>query len=70
LPSVKRHAGLRVRALHAEHALIDLLDPAATVEAGDKIEIWVNHLDPTLQLHDRIWGVRNGEVESILTIVH
>src|SRR5262245_13381015 len=28
LPTIKGHSGLRVRALHAEHALIDLLDPS------------------------------------------
>lgn len=70
LPSIKGHSGLRVRALHAEHALVDLLDRSAPLEAGDKIELWVQYLDPTLQLHDRVWGVRNGEIESILTITH
>jgi len=68
LPSLKGAAGLHLRALHAEHALIDLLDPSAPVDIGDKIEIWVHHLDSTLPLYDRMWGVRNGEVESILTI--
>lgn len=70
LPAIKGHSGLRMRALHAEHALVDLLEPAAPIQVGDKIEIWVPYLDPTLQLHDRLWGVRNGEVESTMNIVH
>jgi len=68
LPSLKGDARLHLRTLHAEHALIDLLDPSAPVDVGDKIEFRVHHLDSTLPLHDRMWGMRNGEVESVLTI--
>lgn len=70
MPSIKGLPELRVRALHAEHTLIDLLDSTASPEIGDKIELWVSSLDPTLQLHDRLWGVRHGQIESILSILH
>jgi D-serine deaminase-like pyridoxal phosphate-dependent protein len=68
LPSVKGIAGLKLKALHAEHAPIEILDPAVNVEVGDKIEIAVQYHDGTINLHDRMYGVRNGEVERIFTI--
>jgi D-serine deaminase-like pyridoxal phosphate-dependent protein len=68
LPSVKGNSKLRVKALHAEHAILDILDPSVAVEVGDKIELWVQYLDPTIQLHERMFGTRNGEVEEVLRI--
>jgi len=68
LPSVKGIAGLKLKALHAEHAPIEIQDPAVDVEVGDKIEIAVQYHDGTINLHRRMYGVRNGEVERIFTI--
>jgi len=70
LPSVKGIGGLRLRALHAEHAPIDLVDPCAPVEVGDKIEVAVSYHDGTVHLHQQMYGVRKGLVEEILTIEH
>lgn len=68
LPLIKGKQGLRVRALHAEHALIDVVDPLVSVDVGDEIEIWVQHLDSTISLHNQMYGVRNGEVVEFLRI--
>jgi D-serine deaminase-like pyridoxal phosphate-dependent protein len=68
LPSVKGMAGLKLKALHAEHAPIGIEDPAVAVDVGDKIEIAVHYHDGTINLHQRMYGVRNGEVERIFTI--
>jgi D-serine deaminase-like pyridoxal phosphate-dependent protein len=70
LPSVKGIAGLRLRALHAEHAPIDLLDPNAPVEVGDKIELAVSYHDGTMHLHQQMYAVRKGIVEQVFTIEH
>jgi len=70
LPSVKGIGGLRIRALHAEHAPIDLVDPNAPVEVGDKIELAVSYHDGTVHLHQRMYGVREGIVEQVFTIEH
>ena len=70
LPSVKGIGGLRLRALHAEHAPIDLVDPNAPVEVGDKIELAVSYHDGTVHLHQRMYGVRKGIVEQVFTIEH
>lgn len=68
LPTIKDMPGLSVRRLTAEHGIIDLKDPAATVEVGDKIEIWVHYSDATVNLHDRMWGIRNGLVEEVIRV--
>lgn len=70
LPTVKGVGGLCVRALHAEHAPIDIVDPEVNVEVGDKIEIAVHYHDGTMQLHHRMYGIRNGLVERIFEIEH
>jgi D-serine deaminase-like pyridoxal phosphate-dependent protein len=68
LPSVKGITGLKLTALHAEHAPIAIEDPAVDVDVGDKIEIAVHYHDGTINLHRRMYGVRNGDVERIFTI--
>ena len=68
LPSVKGISGLKLKALHAEHAPIEILDPAVSVGVGDKIEVAVHYHDGTINLHDRMYGIRNGEVERVFTI--
>jgi len=68
LPSVKGITGLKLKALHAEHAPIAIEDPAVDIDVGDKIEIAVQYHDGTINLHRRMYGVRNGEVERIFTI--
>ena len=68
LPTVKGIAGLKLKALHAEHAPIEILDPALAVEVGDKIEIAVHYHDGTINLHKQMYGIRHGEVERIFVI--
>jgi D-serine deaminase-like pyridoxal phosphate-dependent protein len=68
LPMVKGIAGLRLKALHAEHAPIEILDPALAIEVGDKIEIAVHYHDGTINLHKQMYGIRRGEVEHIFAI--
>jgi len=68
LPSVKGIAGLKLKALHAEHAPIEIQDPAVSVEVGDKIEIAVHYHDGTINLHRQMYGIRNGEVERVFQI--
>src|SRR5439155_9881354 len=70
LPSVKGIAGLKLKALHAEHAPIEIQDAAVNVEVGDKIEIAVHYHDGTINLHRQMYGMRNSEVERIFTIEH
>lgn len=71
LPLVKNIPSAKVKALHAEHAPLEL-DRAASpgIEVGKKVEVWVEYSDATVNLHSRMYGVRNGEVEEIFPIEH
>jgi D-serine deaminase-like pyridoxal phosphate-dependent protein len=69
-PSIKGIPGLRVKALHVEHTLMEISDHNVSVEVGDKIEIWVRSLDATLSLHTHMYGIRGGAVEEVLKIEH
>jgi D-serine deaminase-like pyridoxal phosphate-dependent protein len=68
VPVVKTYDGLRPRKLNAEHGIIDILDRSVSLEVGDTLEIWVQYSDATVNLHDRIYGIRNGEVEEVLRL--
>jgi D-serine deaminase-like pyridoxal phosphate-dependent protein len=68
LPVVKGREGLRVRKLNAEHGIIDILDSSTPVDVGDLIELWAQYSDATVNLHDRMYGVRNGMVEQTLRL--
>jgi D-serine deaminase-like pyridoxal phosphate-dependent protein len=70
LPTVKDFAGLHLRALHAEHSPIDIVDPTLKIDVGDKIEIAVHYHDGTMQLHHHMYGIRNGLVEKVFEIEH
>ncbi len=68
IPVVKDLDGLTIRKLTAEHGIIDLQKPSAPVQVGDKIEIWVHYSDATVNLHERMYGIRNGHVEEVLQV--
>jgi D-serine deaminase-like pyridoxal phosphate-dependent protein len=68
IPSMKGLTGLRLKALHAEHGVIEIMDSAVPVEVGDKIELWVHYHDGTINLHRRAYGIRGGQVEEVFTI--
>ena len=68
LPSVKEKTGLKLTALHAEHAPIAIEDPAVDVDVGDKIEIAVHYHDGTINLHRQMYGIRRGAVERVFAI--
>jgi D-serine deaminase-like pyridoxal phosphate-dependent protein len=68
LPVIKSHSGLRFRKLNAEHGIIDILVPAVTLAPGQTVEIWPQYSDATINLHDRMYGVRSGQVEEVLQL--
>jgi D-serine deaminase-like pyridoxal phosphate-dependent protein len=70
LPMIKDMDGLRTKALHIEHTIVELRDPALSIAVGQRLEIWVGFLDQTLGLHDCIYGVREGKVEVVFKIEH
>lgn len=60
-----------VRSLNvsAEHATIELAEAAAMPEIGDRLEFVCGYGDSTLFLHDELYGVRDGRVETVWAIL-
>lgn len=55
--------GARLAALNAEHGILELDGPQVALKVGDKINFVVGYSDYTVFLHDRLVGVRRGQVE-------
>ena len=68
ITAVKDRAGVATRRLTAEHGIIDIQDPSVTLQVGDRIEMWVHYSDATVNLHERIYGLRNGCVEEVFRV--
>jgi D-serine deaminase-like pyridoxal phosphate-dependent protein len=69
VPAVKDVVGLATRRLTAEHGIIDIQDPLqVTVQPGGLIEMFVHYSDATVNLNDRIYGVRKGMVEELFRV--
>ncbi len=63
IPTVKDISGLRVTALHAEHAVLAVEDPSLRVRSNDLLELWAHYSDATVHLHRVMYGVCRGGVE-------
>lgn len=68
VPILKNLEGAHLRKLNAEHAIVDIIDPNLTVRVGDQVEIWVHYSDATVNLHRRMFGVRDRRVEETFTL--
>jgi D-serine deaminase-like pyridoxal phosphate-dependent protein len=68
MPVIKGRDDLRLRKLNAEHGIIDILKSPTTLAPGDIIEIWAQYSDATINLHERMYGIRNGQVEEVFKL--
>lgn len=60
--------GLTVRALDAEHGILDVEVGAADVAIGDRIFLIPDYSDSTTFLHSAFLGIRDGRVESVIPL--
>jgi D-serine deaminase-like pyridoxal phosphate-dependent protein len=70
LPSVLAYSGLLLKALHAEHAPIEIIDPAGAPDVGNRVQVRVHYHDGTVHLHRQMYGIRAGIVEDVFPIEH
>jgi D-serine deaminase-like pyridoxal phosphate-dependent protein len=68
MPSLKGCPGTTLKELHAEHGIVELGNDSEDVNVGDNIEMNVYYSDGTVNLHRRMWGVKNGKVEEVFAI--
>ena len=65
LPEVEGLRGVALTDLAAEHGNIRIQNPNAPLRVGQRIKILPSDTDTTINLHDRIYGVRGEEVEVV-----
>jgi len=64
LPLVKNVMGLRCVALNEEHCILEREETAADVRVGSKLELIPFHGGTTINLYDRMYGVRGTDIET------
>jgi D-serine deaminase-like pyridoxal phosphate-dependent protein len=68
MPQVKAVAGARLVKMNAEHGILELDSARIPLKVGDKIDLVVGYGDSTVFLHDHLFGIRNGRVETAWAI--
>lgn len=54
--------------LSEEHGHIDITNSTRSYRLGERLRIVPNHVCATINMHDKIHGVRNGVVETVWTV--
>ena len=67
--SVVGRPGVSVSRLTEEIGILTLNDPDSRVSIGERLEILPNHISLAVNLHDTIYGMRNGEVEREIPVL-
>ncbi len=57
-----------VKGLSEEHGILDLSSTGWRPRVGDRVRIVPNHVCVSVNLHNRLWGVRDGCIEASWTI--
>lgn len=68
-PWPKNVANVKSVWISAEHGTFELAVPSPTPRVGDKMEWHVGYSDMTVFLHDEIYGIRDGIVETVWPIL-
>jgi D-serine deaminase-like pyridoxal phosphate-dependent protein len=69
VPVVKDRPELTYRRAGDEFGIVTVAANAKRPSLGDRLELYVPHCDPTVNLYDRIYAMRENEVEAVWTIV-
>jgi D-serine deaminase-like pyridoxal phosphate-dependent protein len=51
--------------MNEEHGYVDITKTSGGFEIGDRLRIIPNHICVAVNLHERMYGIRNGEVEEV-----
>jgi D-serine deaminase-like pyridoxal phosphate-dependent protein len=68
-PRPKDREGLNYQFGGDEFGLITAQPGAALPKLGDRLEFFVTHCDPTVNLYDRIHAVRGDVVEAVWRVI-
>jgi D-serine deaminase-like pyridoxal phosphate-dependent protein len=65
LPAPRGIDGVASVAMHIEHTILELEQPSATPRLGERIELEIGFGDRAIHLHEHLYGVRGGLVETV-----
>ena len=54
--------------MNEEHGFVDLMKAERTFQVGEKVRIVPNHVCVAVNLHEYVYGVRNGAVEEVWNV--
>ena len=57
--------GVTSLALHIEHAILELEAPSPGPRLGERVELEIGFGDRAIHLHEHLYGVRDGIVETV-----
>ena len=66
--SVQGRPDLWLGRLSAETSCLHYMDPEKKLKLGERLEIVPNNATLVINIHDRIYGVRNGMVEEVIPV--
>jgi D-serine deaminase-like pyridoxal phosphate-dependent protein len=69
MPEAKSVEGLRYKFFGDEFGLLTAVDGGKLPRIGDRLEFYVPHCDPTVNLYDRLYALRGDRVEAVWPIV-
>src|SRR2546425_1174599 len=67
-PEPVERAGIAYAFAGDEHGRLTITDPARAPRLGERIEFFPPHCDPTINLYDRVYAVRDSTVEAVWEI--
>jgi len=68
MPGIKDIGGVEVERLSEEHGKLDLSNSDVDLRPGDRLELIPSHCCTTINLHDKLYGIRDGILESVWDI--
>ncbi len=66
--SIQGRPGLWLGRLHAESSCIHYMDHRERLSPGERLEIVPNNATLVINIHSKLYGVRNGEVERVISV--
>jgi D-serine deaminase-like pyridoxal phosphate-dependent protein len=61
--------GVAALALSAEHGIVTLEEPSERPKVGEQVEFKAGYSDTTVVLHDEMFGIRDGVVEVVWSLL-
>ena len=62
---IREDGAARFHKMNEEHGFVDVTACARRFSVGDRVQVIPNHVCVAVNLHEQVYGVRNGQVEEV-----